>query len=82
MTSRLTKAVLLTMGILCPGSIFLALVYTSATTFVLSPWISLAVHSVLIFMYVLTCFLAPTRVQVSNTMPYAIHLIKLFLNGS
>ncbi|KAI9554333.1 hypothetical protein GHT06_019605 [Daphnia sinensis] len=57
------QAVLLTMGLLCPGSVLLALVYISATTFCLSPWISLSVHSVLIFIFVFTCFLASTRVQ-------------------
>ncbi|XP_057376079.1 chitin synthase chs-2-like [Daphnia carinata] len=57
------QAVLLTIGLLCPGSVFLALVYTSATTFYLSPWISLTVHSVLIFIFVFTCFLVSTRVQ-------------------
>ncbi|XP_057376080.1 chitin synthase chs-2-like [Daphnia carinata] len=57
------QAVLLTMGLLCPGSIFLALVNTSATAFHLNPWISLGVHSVLIFIFIVICFLASTRVQ-------------------
>ncbi|XP_057374919.1 chitin synthase chs-2-like [Daphnia carinata] len=59
------QALLLTMGILCPGSIFLGLVNISATTFFLNPWISLAAHSLLIFVFIVTCFLAPTRVQLA-----------------
>ncbi|KAI9554330.1 hypothetical protein GHT06_019602 [Daphnia sinensis] len=57
------QAVLLVMGLLCPGSIFLALVNTSATTFHLNPWISLAGHSVPIFIFIVTCFLASARLQ-------------------
>ncbi|XP_032785586.2 chitin synthase chs-2 [Daphnia magna] len=57
------QAVLLTLGLLCPGSIFLGLVNMSAITFLLNPWISLASHSVLILIFIVTCFLAPTRVQ-------------------
>lgn len=60
------KAVLLTLGLLCPGSIFLGLVNISAITFLLNPWISLASHSVLILIFIVTCFLAPTRVQVNK----------------
>ncbi|KAI9554332.1 hypothetical protein GHT06_019604 [Daphnia sinensis] len=64
-TALSEKAVLLTLGILCPGSIFLGLVNISASTFFLNPWISLAAHSVLIFIFIVTCFFAPTRVQLT-----------------
>lgn len=72
------KAVLLTMGLLCPGSIFVALVHTSATTFFLNPWISLTAHSSLIVIFIITCFTAPTRLQVNKTRIQSSINLKMF----
>ncbi|EFX80551.1 hypothetical protein DAPPUDRAFT_51536 [Daphnia pulex] len=57
------QALSLAIGLLCPGSVFLVLVNTSATTFFIDKWISLLVHSALIFGFIIICFVAPSRIQ-------------------